>query len=143
MLVKLNVEVGQEPGGSDDDERWVRRILPEQVRKDLQGLLRQIVRNDEREACHILAPLWCLEQLLERAGISYAVDALVELAQEGHRLRSARFSDACVSVEEEVVPCISRGRRGVVEDGKVSDTGKDEVLEDGSGGRRAGGDEYP
>ena len=49
MFMELDVEVGKEARGPDDDERWVGRVLPEQRRELFQGLRREVVRNDKGE----------------------------------------------------------------------------------------------
>lgn len=141
VLVHLDEEIGEEPGGAHDDERRVRGFLPEQRCQLLQRFLLQIMRDDKRETPHPLPPILTLQHLLQIPRISNPLDALIQLAQQRHGLLRAVLAHAIMPVEEEVVACVGGcGERGV-EDGEVADAGEDEVLEDGGAGGGGGGEQ--
>ena len=141
LFVELDVEVGEEACGANDNERWVVETVPKQARERVKRLFGQVVRNNQRKLLYPLPPFLRLQQLIQRLGHSLSIYTLIELCKQGKRLFCTVLADGGVSVEEEVVACICRGDRDWVEEGEVTDAGEDEVLEDGGGGGGGGEDE--
>lgn len=47
MLMTLQVKLGKESCGADDDERWARRVRPEVRRESVERGPGEVVRDDE------------------------------------------------------------------------------------------------
>lgn len=72
--------------------------------------------------------------------VRLAFYTFIELSQQADRFFCAVLPNAVRSLEKEVIACIFRRDMSWIEDGKVTNSRKDKVLEDGRG-CGGGGDE--
>lgn len=88
--------------------------------------------DDEGES---FDPILIFHHIADAPGVGTPLHSIVELEQESDGFFCAVFAYAVPAFEEKVVTCVGGRYARVVDDGKVTDTGQDEVLEDRGGSR--------
>ena len=109
VFVILYVELGEETGGTNGDERRPIGICPEEIGKLLKSVFVEVVGDDEGEVADPVPTLICTEELVDVFDDGLSLDGIVEFAEEGDGFLSTRLADAFPGIEEEVVACICGG----------------------------------